>query len=105
MICKHILYVTFFDESQLFLHTIKWFQVLQYNSHNLTSIICLYILCSIWPINETISGGTTPGQHGHGSNGNEGVLFIPQISKAGASWLDSLMLYPGHSLGGAYPSV
>ena len=29
------------------------------------------------------------------SNGNEGLLHIPQISRAGASLSDGLMLYPG----------
>ena len=32
---------------------------------------------SIWPINMTLSGATTPGQSWPGSNGNEGVLCIP----------------------------
>ena len=35
---------------------------------------------SIWPIDRTLSGATTPGQSGHGSDGNEGVLRIPQSS-------------------------
>ena len=33
---------------------------------------------SIWAIDWTLSGATTPGQSGHGSDGNEGVLRIPQ---------------------------
>ena len=32
---------------------------------------------SIWPIDMTISGATTPGQSEPGSDGNEGVLCIP----------------------------
>ena len=32
---------------------------------------------SIWSIDRTLSGGTTPGQSGPGSDGNEGVLSIP----------------------------
>ena len=35
---------------------------------------------SIWPIDRTLSGATTPGQSGPGSDGNEGVLRIPQNS-------------------------
>ena len=31
---------------------------------------------SIWPIDKTLSGATTPGQSGPGSKGNEGVLHI-----------------------------
>ena len=42
-----------------------------------------------------------PGQSGPGSNGNEGVLCIPQIpSITGTPPSDCLMLYLGHSLGG-----
>ena len=50
---------------------------------------------SICPIDRTLSGATTPGQSGPGSDGNEGVLHIPQSSKTGASLPDGLMLYPG----------
>ena len=40
------------------------------------------------------------------SDGNEGVLHIPQISSTtGASLLDCLVSYLGHSLGESYPSV
>ena len=77
--------------------TVKWFQVLLYNSHNLTSVIFLHTVCSIWSIDRTLSSATTPGQSGPGSNGNEGVLHIPQISKAEAPPSDGLMSYPGHS--------
>ena len=35
---------------------------------------------SIWPIGRTLSGATTPGQSGPGSNSNEGTLSIPQSS-------------------------
>ena len=38
----------------------------------------------IWPIDRTLSGATNQGQSGLGSNGNEGVLHIPQLSQAGA---------------------
>ena len=61
---------------------------------------------SIWPIDRTLSSATTPGQSGPGSNGNEGVLRIPQISSiTGTSPSDGLMSYPGHSLGEFYPSA
>ena len=52
---------------------------------------------SIWPIDKTLSGATTPGQSRPGSSGNEVVLHIPQISYGGASPSDGLMSYPGHS--------
>ena len=46
------------------------------------------------------------GQSGPGSDGNEGVLRIPQSSSiAGTSPSDCLVSYPGHSLGSSYPSA
>ena len=69
------------------------------NSHNLTWVICLHTVCSIWSIARTLSSATTLGQSGPGSNGNKEVLHIPQISKAGVSPSDKLS-YPGHSWGG-----
>ena len=55
---------------------------------------------SIQPIDRALSGATTPGQSGRGSNG------IPQSpSITGTSPLDCLVSYPGYSLGGAYPST
>ena len=56
---------------------------------------------SIWPIDRTISGDTTPKQSGPRSHGNEGVLCISQSSKIiGTSPLDCLVSYPGHLLEG-----
>ena len=60
-----------------FLHKVKWFQVLQYNSHNLTWVLCLHTVCSISPINWTLLGATILGQSGPRSNDNEEVLHIP----------------------------
>ena len=51
-------------------------------------------------MDRTLSGAITLGLGEPGSNGNEGVLHIPQIYKAGASQSDGLMSYPGHSLAG-----
>ena len=53
----------------------------------------------------TLSVATTPSQSRPRSNSNEGVLHIPQISKAGASPSDGLMSYPSNSLGKSYPSA
>ena len=36
---------------------------------------------SIWPIDGSLTGTTTLGQSGPGSNGNEGVLHIPQTPR------------------------
>ena len=54
-----------------------------------------------------LSGTTIPGQSGPRSNGNEGVLRIPQSSSiTGISQSDCLVSYPEHSLwGGSYPSA
>ena len=35
LICKHILYITYLNEPELFFRTVTWFQVLLYNGHNL----------------------------------------------------------------------
>ena len=52
---------------------------------NLASVICLHSVrmpnISVSPIDRTLSGATTPGQSGHGSDGNEEVLCISQISR------------------------
>ena len=60
---------------------------------------------SIWPIDRTLSGATTPNKSGSGSNSNEGVLHIPPNSKTGALSSNGLKSYPGHLLGGSYPSA
>ena len=63
---------------------------------------------SIWPIERTLSGATTPGQSGHGSDGNERILRIPQSSRiTGASLWDCLVsLVGGCCWGwGSYPSA
>ena len=55
---------------------------------------------------EALSGATTPGQSGPGSDGNEGVFRIPKTSSVtGTSPSDCLVLYPGHSLRESYPSA
>ena len=54
---------------------------------------------SIWPIDWILSGATTLGQSGPGSDGNEGALRIPQ------NWNLTIRLfsYPGHPYGeGSY---
>ena len=49
---------------------------------------------SIWPIDRTLPGATTPGQSGPGSDGNQGVLCIPQSSSiTGTSPSDCLVSY------------
>ena len=46
---------------------------------------------SIWPIDGTLTGTTTPSQSGTRNNGNERVLHIALISRTGV-----LVSYPGH---------
>ena len=47
-----------------------------------------------------LAGATALSQSGPGSDGNERVLRIPQSSSInGASSLDGLVSYPGHSSG------
>ena len=61
---------------------------------------------SIWLKDRTLSGATTPGQSGPGSDGNKGVLCIPQsscITRASPS--DCFVSLSGHSLGKSYPSA
>ena len=58
------------------------------------------------PLIGPLSGASTLGQSGPGSNGNEGVLRIPQSSSiAGTSPSDYLVSSPGHSLGGGLTAL
>ena len=50
-----------------------------------------------WPLDETLTDTTTPGQSGPGSNVNE-VFQIPQSSRTGASPSYGLVSYSEHSL-------
>ena len=52
-----------------------------------------------------ISGVTTSGQSGPGSNCNERMLCISEKSRAEVSQSDCIMSYRGHSLGRSYPSI
>ena len=59
---------------------------------------------SIWPIDRTLSGATTPSQSRLESNGNEGVL--PQSSSiTEASPTDCLVSYLGYSQEESYSSA
>ena len=64
-------------------------------------MLVIFVLSSVWPIDRILLGATTLGQSRQGSNGNEGVLYIPQSSKTGALLSDGLISYPKHLLGGA----
>ena len=62
------------------------------------------IITQLSPIDKTLSGATTLGQSGPGSDGNEGVLHIPQRSSiTGTSPSDCSVWYLGHLLGGILP--
>ena len=59
---------------------------------------------SLWPIERTLSGATTPEQCGPGSDSSEGVLHIPQsFSITGTAPWDFLVSYLGHSFGSVLP--
>ena len=60
---------------------------------------------SIWPIDGTLSGTTTPVQSGPGRNGSEGVLHVSQSSLIRSSPSDCLIPYPEHSLDESYLSL
>ena len=53
-----------------------------FNQFNLKLVICLHTVkvsnCSVRPIDRILTRTTTPSQSEPGSNGNEGVLRIPQ---------------------------
>ena len=83
-----------------FLHTVKWFQVLLYKSQFNISHLFAHTVCSIWSTDMTLSGATIPDQSWPESIDNDGVLHIPQISKAGALPLDCLVSYGRHLEGG-----
>ena len=54
---------------------------------------------SIWPIDRTLLGATTPGQSEPWSDSNEGVLCIPKSSSiTGTSPSDCFVSNAGHSL-------
>ena len=55
---------------------------------------------SIWLIDRTLLGATTPGQSDPGNNGNERILCIPQISSITEASLSDCL---GHSLRQSYP--
>ena len=116
-------------------HTVKEFRVLLINAHNSIqhySCICTQLNCSKYCyVSQTIqlnichlfahslnvssirlkdrilSGATIPGQSRHESNVREGIFHIPPNSSiTGASSLNGLVSYPGHSFGrGSYPSA
>ena len=59
---------------------------------------------SILLIDRTLTGATSPGQSGPGSDGNEGVLHITQSSSIiGTSPSDCSVSYPGQSWEGVLP--
>ena len=61
---------------------------------------------SIWPIDRTLSGANVSGQKGSESDGNEGVLRIPQSSSiTKASQSDCFVSYQIHSSGESYTSA
>ena len=61
---------------------------------------------TIWLIDRTLSGATTPGQSGPRSNVKKGVLHIPESSKTETLPSDWLISYKDTCWGGgAYPTA
>ena len=65
----------------------KQFSLVQVHNLNVKTVLFQVIQFSIsmqlrffWPIDRALSGATTTGQSGPGSDGNEGVLQVPQSS-------------------------
>ena len=93
MVCKQTVLGNIFKQARAHcLHTVESFQVLLYNSYNsIHQVICLHLVkwlnIFIWSTDGTLAGTTTSGQ----SNGNEGVLHIPQSSRTGVLPSDCLM--------------
>ena len=80
---------------------VKNISISSYSVYSYNSVQRKYFVRSILPIDRALSGATTPGQSGPGSNGNEGVLCIlPESSITGTSPSDCLVSYRGHSWGG-----
>ena len=74
------------------------------NSIKYQSFMCPISNVSIWPIDGTLSGTTTPVQNGPGSNGNIGVLRIPESAWSEASPSDCMVTYTRLLSGGwGYP--
>ena len=67
------------------MHTVKW------------------LSSSIQPRDETLTGTTALGQSGPGSNGNEGVLYIPQSLRTEVSLSDGLVSSRTLIKGGCLP--
>ena len=73
------------------------FQAIKFRQTIQFSISMLLVLFNP---DRALSGATTSGQSGPGSDGNKGILRIPQSSSiTGISPPDCLLSYPGHTLG------
>ena len=99
--------IQFSSSTQFLLSKTFLFQDIQFSQTVLIQTIQFSIsmhFSLIWPIYKTLSGATTPGQSGSGSNVNDGLLHIPQsFSITGTSPSDCLVSYPGQSLGDLTP--
>ena len=89
--CKYTVWL-----SKIFL-----FQSIQPSQTVLFQTIQFSISIQLVLLDRTLSGATILSQSGPGSNGDEGVIYIPQSSSiTGTSSSDCLVSYPGHSLVG-----
>ena len=92
---SHLLHIQSINQRVLFL-TIQFsmsFVCIQFKMSN----------SSIWSIDRTLTVATTLGQSGPESDGNDGVLGIPQSSRPRALPSYCLGSYPGHLFGRVLP--
>ena len=93
LVLRHINHCRSFNAKSFLYRWRSLFQTIQFITS--TQVI------PIWPIESILSGSITPGQSGSGSDGNKGVLGIPQSSKiTGASPSDCLESYIRTFFGG-----
>ena len=94
MICKHFLKITFLNEPELFFaHSEMVSSIAIKQSQFNTSHLFAHIVCSIQPIDRTLSGSTAPSQSGPGGKNEamKGYSTFPSITRASSS--DCLMSY------------
>ena len=118
--------VLLYETNNSILLRVKGFQVLLFNTNNsifhyviiftqlndskycylllvIQFYICYFLYTvkwsngSIYPLRWTLLGTIISSQRQSGSHSNEGVVHVPQSFKNGASPVDSLVSYPGHS--------
>ena len=76
------------------------FQTIQFNASNL---FAQFKCQTVWPIDRTLLGATTPGQSGPGSDDNEAYSAFPKAPALLESHQQTFSVIPGYSLEGVLP--